>query len=158
MNGLKRWWPILESVGSITSVIVESETCTTSQANRQNTRTGTLSFSSCSSGSCSSHQSGQLMAKWFNDHHGGHERGCDTFKSFKRGIPWDFAVQARGHHNTEKLGDTHRLWLEKHVREINTFGRAVPLPLSSLDLMAFLSFTSLRQTVIKLKKYKFTSP
>ena len=56
-----------------------------------------------------------------NDHHGGHERGCDTFKNFKPGIPWDFAVQARGHHNTEKLGDTHRLWLEKHVRGDNHF-------------------------------------
>ena len=56
-----------------------------------------------------------------NDHHGGHERGCDTFKNFKPGIPWDFAIQARGHHNTEKLGDTHRLWLEKHVRGDNHF-------------------------------------
>ena len=56
-----------------------------------------------------------------NDHHGGHERGCDTFKNFKPGIPWDFAVQARGHHNTEKLGDSHRLWLEKYVRGDNHF-------------------------------------
>jgi len=50
-----------------------------------------------------------------NDHHGGHERGCETFKAFKPGVPWDFAVQARGHHNTEKLGDDCRLWLEKQV-------------------------------------------
>ena len=50
-----------------------------------------------------------------NDHHGGHERGCETFKMFQPGVPWDFAIQARGHHNTEKLGDDCKLWLEKHV-------------------------------------------
>ena len=50
-----------------------------------------------------------------NDHHGGHERGCDTFKNFQDGVPWDFAIQARGHHNTEKLGDNCKIWLEKHV-------------------------------------------
>jgi dienelactone hydrolase len=51
-----------------------------------------------------------------NDHHGGHERGEQTFKAFKPGVAWDFAIQARGHHNTEKLGDNAKLWLEKHVR------------------------------------------
>ena len=56
-----------------------------------------------------------------NDHHGGHERGCKTFKTFKPGVPWDFAVQARGHHNTEKLGDNCKLWLEKHVLGKNHF-------------------------------------
>lgn len=50
-----------------------------------------------------------------NDHHGGHERSETTFNLFKPGVPWSFAVQARGHHNTEKLGDDCRLWLEKHV-------------------------------------------
>ena len=30
-----------------------------------------------------------------NDHHGGHERGCETFKNFNPEVPWDFAVQAR---------------------------------------------------------------
>lgn len=50
-----------------------------------------------------------------NDHHGGHERGCDTFKRFKPGVAWDFAMQARGHHNTEKLGNDCKLWLEKQV-------------------------------------------
>ncbi len=50
-----------------------------------------------------------------NDHHGGHERGEQTFKSFKSNVPWSFAHQARGHHNTEKLGDNCKLWLEKHV-------------------------------------------
>ncbi|HML74346.1 MAG TPA: prolyl oligopeptidase family serine peptidase [Anaerohalosphaeraceae bacterium] len=50
-----------------------------------------------------------------NDHHGGHERGEQTFKMFKSGVPWSFAIQARGHHNTEKLGDDCKLWLEKYV-------------------------------------------
>lgn len=50
-----------------------------------------------------------------NDHHGGHERSEQTFKMFKPGVPWSFAIQARGHHNTEKLGDGCKLWLEKYV-------------------------------------------
>lgn len=50
-----------------------------------------------------------------NDHHGGHERSETTFRMFKPGVPWSFAIQARGHHNTEKLGDDGRLWLEKYV-------------------------------------------
>jgi len=61
-------------------------------------------------------QAACLWLNGSNDHHGGHERGCDTFKDFKPGVPWDFAVQARGHHNTEKLGDNCKVWLEKHVR------------------------------------------
>lgn len=62
-----------------------------------------------------------------NDHHGGHERGGDTFRDFKPGVPWDFAVQARGHHNTEKLGDDCKLWLEKHVRGDEHFWPARPV-------------------------------
>lgn len=50
-----------------------------------------------------------------NDHHGGHERSETTFKMFKPGVPWSFAVQVRGHHNTDKLGDGCKLWLEKYV-------------------------------------------
>lgn len=50
-----------------------------------------------------------------NDHHGGHERGETTFKMFKPGVPWSFAIQARGHHDTDRLGDDCRLWLEKYV-------------------------------------------
>ena len=56
-----------------------------------------------------------------NDHHGGHERGPDSFKMFKEGIPWDYAVQARAHHSTDKLGDNCKLWLEKHVLGKNHF-------------------------------------
>ena len=50
-----------------------------------------------------------------NDHHGGHERGEQNFKKFQTGVPWDFAHQARAHHDTSKLGNTAKLWLEKHV-------------------------------------------
>lgn len=50
-----------------------------------------------------------------NDHHGGHERSEQTFTMFKPGVPWSFAIQARGHHNTDKLGDDCKRWLEKHV-------------------------------------------
>lgn len=56
-----------------------------------------------------------------NDHHGGHERGEQTFKMFKPGVPWAFAHQPRGHHDTDKLGDDCKLWLEKYVlgKDIN---------------------------------------
>ena len=68
-----------------------------------------------------------------NDHHGGHERGCETFKNFKSGVHWDFAVQARGHHNTEKLGDNCRLWLEKHVLGEKHFWPDRPQSIIKLD-------------------------
>ena len=68
-----------------------------------------------------------------NDHHGGHERGCDTFKNFKQGTPWDFAIQARGHHNTEKLGDNCKVWLEKHVLGKKNFWAARPKSEIKLD-------------------------
>ena len=61
-----------------------------------------------------------------NDHHGGHERAGQSFAMFKPGVPWDFAVQARGHHNTEKLGNNCKLWLEKHVLGKNHFWPARP--------------------------------
>ncbi len=56
-----------------------------------------------------------LFLNGSNDHHGGHERGLESFKRFPSGVPWTFAVQANGHHNTEKVGQDTRLWLEKHV-------------------------------------------
>ena len=71
-------------------------------------------------------QAASLWLNGSNDHHGGHERGCDTFKDFKAGVPWDFAIQARGHHNTEKLGDNCKVWLEKHVRGDSHFWPARP--------------------------------
>lgn len=50
-----------------------------------------------------------------NDHHGGHERSEQTFKLFKPGVPWSYAIQARGHHNTEKIDQACAMWLDKHV-------------------------------------------
>jgi dienelactone hydrolase len=50
-----------------------------------------------------------------NDHHGGHERGIESFKLFKPGVPWAYAIQARGHHDTDKIGHDAKLWLEKYV-------------------------------------------
>ena len=55
---------------------------------------------------------------WLNgssDHHGGFERGIESFKMFKPGIPWSYAVQARGHHNVEKVDQDSKMWLEKYV-------------------------------------------
>ena len=50
-----------------------------------------------------------------NDHHGGHERGEQTFRDFKPHIPWSFAHQPRGHHATRDIGQNAKLWLDKHV-------------------------------------------
>ena len=50
-----------------------------------------------------------------NDHHGGHERGEQTFQNFQPNVPWSFAHQPRGHHDTQDIGQNTRLWLEKHV-------------------------------------------
>ena len=50
-----------------------------------------------------------------NDHHGGHERAEQTFKMFQPGVPWSFAHQPRGHHDTDDIGQNCKLWLEKHV-------------------------------------------
>lgn len=68
-----------------------------------------------------------------NDHHSGHERGGETFKMFKPSVPWSFAIQARGHHNTEKLGDDCKLWLEKYVLGKNVAWPARPQSEISLD-------------------------
>ncbi len=68
-----------------------------------------------------------------NDHHSGHERGGETFKLFRPSVPWSFAIQARGHHNTEKLGDDAKLWLEKYVLGKNTPWPARPHADLTLD-------------------------
>ena len=121
MSESKRWWPILESVGSITSVIVESGNMNFHRGKSTKPRTGTLSLAVAPQAHAPHIKAASLWLNGSNDHHGRHEQRCDNFKKNKQGIPWDFAVQARGHHNTEKLGDTHRLWLEKHVRGDNHF-------------------------------------
>jgi hypothetical protein len=74
-----------------------------------------------------------LFLNGSNDHHGGHERGLESFKHFPKGVPWDFAVQARGHHNTEKLGPGAKLWLEKHVLGKDIFWPARPTSSIRLD-------------------------
>ncbi len=56
-----------------------------------------------------------LFLNGSNDHHGGHERGLESFKTFPKNVPWSFAIQARGHHDTEKIGHNTKFWLEKHV-------------------------------------------
>ncbi len=50
-----------------------------------------------------------------NDHHGGHERGEQTFKMLPANVPWSFAHQPRGHHDTTDIGQNTKLWLQKHV-------------------------------------------
>ncbi|HUU93470.1 MAG TPA: dienelactone hydrolase family protein [Phycisphaerae bacterium] len=57
-----------------------------------------------------------LFLNGTNDHHGGHERGHDTLKALPKGIPHAVAHQARGGHDTEKLGKNHQLWLDKYVK------------------------------------------
>lgn len=64
-----------------------------------------------------------LFLNGSNDHHGGHERGLESFKQFPAGVPWSFAIQARGHHDTDKVEHNTKLWLAKHV-----LGDNIPWP------------------------------
>jgi len=74
-----------------------------------------------------------LFLNGSNDHHGGFERGLESFKMFKPGVPWTFAVQARGHHNTDKIEQDCRLWLEKFVAGKDIFLPARPKSAIRLD-------------------------
>ena len=56
-----------------------------------------------------------LFLNGSNDHHGGHERGLESFKKFPKDVPWSFAIQARGHHDTDKIDHNTKFWLEKQV-------------------------------------------
>ena len=56
-----------------------------------------------------------LFLNGSNDHHGGHERGLESFKKFPPGVPWSFAIQGRGHHDTEKIGHNTKFWLDRYV-------------------------------------------
>lgn len=67
-----------------------------------------------------------LFLNGTNDHHGGHERGHDTLGGLPDGVPRAVAHQARGHHNTEKLGRNHELWLAKYVKGEDVFWPANP--------------------------------
>jgi len=74
-----------------------------------------------------------LFLNGSNDHHGCCERGLESFKMFKPGVPWAFAVQARGHHNTEKIGQDCKMWLEKYVLGKEVFWPAHPQAVITLD-------------------------
>ncbi len=74
-----------------------------------------------------------LFLNGSNDHHGGHERGLESFKHFPPGVPWSFAVQARGHHNTERIGQDTKLWLERHVLGREVFWPEQPASQIRLD-------------------------
>jgi dienelactone hydrolase len=74
-----------------------------------------------------------LFLNGTNDHHGGHERGLESFKMFQKGVPAAFAQQARGHHNTEKIGQNTKIWLEKHVLGKQHFWAKLPQAELSLD-------------------------
>ena len=74
-----------------------------------------------------------LFLNGSNDHHGGHERGLESFKRFKPGVPWAFAVQARGHHNTEKIEQDCKLWLDKYVLGKDVFWPEHPKSQIRLD-------------------------
>jgi hypothetical protein len=68
-----------------------------------------------------------------NDHHGGHERALESFKLFKPGVPRAYAIQARGHHNTERIEQDTKMWLEKHVLGKDVFWPAQPASALRLD-------------------------
>ena len=51
--------------------------------------------------------------KEYDPNHGDFKE--EIVKKFPRGVPWSFAIQARGHHDTEKIGHDTKFWLEKHV-------------------------------------------
>jgi len=74
-----------------------------------------------------------LFLNGSNDHHGCFERGLESFKRFAPGVPWSFAVQARGHHNTDKLDQNTKMWLEKYVLGKDVFWPAHPKSEIRLD-------------------------
>lgn len=74
-----------------------------------------------------------LFLNGSNDHHGVFERGLESFKMFKKGVPWAFAVQVRGGHNTEKIGQDTKMWLEKYVLNQEVFWPEHPKSEIKLD-------------------------
>ncbi|NME70742.1 NPCBM/NEW2 domain-containing protein [Flammeovirga aprica] len=99
----------------------------------------------------------KVPALWLsgtNDHHGGHERSEHIFKSFSKNVPWDFALQARGHHNTEKLGDDAKVWLEKHVIGTKHFWPQRPVSGITLDAKGIPSYKITPANIDKVKEVK----
>jgi len=74
-----------------------------------------------------------LFLNGSNDHHGVFERGLETFKVFPKDVPWAFAVQVRGHHNTERIGQDTKMWLEKYVLKKDVFWPGHPKSSIKLD-------------------------
>ncbi|MCX7417864.1 MAG: prolyl oligopeptidase family serine peptidase [Planctomycetia bacterium] len=74
-----------------------------------------------------------LFLNGSNDHHGVCERGLETFKVFPKNVPWAFAMQVRGHHNTEKVGQDAKMWLEKYVLGKDVFWPQNPQSKIRLD-------------------------
>lgn len=96
-----------------------------------------------------------LFLNGSNDHHGGHERGLESFKHFPVGVPWAFAVQARGHHNTEKVGQDTKLWLEKHVLGRDIFWPEQPAAELRLDPQGIPQLVVTPASPEKLKSVEF---
>jgi len=74
-----------------------------------------------------------LFLNGSNDHHGCGERGLESFKLFKPGVPWAFALQARGHHNADKINQDCKMWLEKYVLGKDIFWPSHPKSEIKLD-------------------------
>lgn len=74
-----------------------------------------------------------LFLNGSNDHHGVFERGLETFKRFPKNVPWAFAVQVRGHHNTDKIEQDTKMWLEKYVLQKDVFWPSHPEAVLKLD-------------------------
>jgi dienelactone hydrolase len=74
-----------------------------------------------------------LFLNGSNDHHGVCERGLETFKVFPKTVPWAFAIQIRGHHNTDSIGQNTKMWLEKYVIQKDVFWPGHPQSSIKLD-------------------------
>lgn len=74
-----------------------------------------------------------LFLNGTNDHHGVCERGLETFKIFPKQVPWAFALQVRGHHNTERIGQDAKMWMNKHVLKQDVFWPQHPQSALGLD-------------------------
>ena len=78
---------------------------------------------------------------------------CDTFKNFKPGI---LGLNSGTSRITLKNWNTHRLWLEKHVRGDNHFWPDRPSSKIILELMAFDFLTPANTNQIKKCKFSMS--
>ena len=96
-----------------------------------------------------------LFLNGSNDHHGCCERGLESFKMFKPGVPWAFAMQVRGHHNTEKIGQDCKMWLEKYVLGKEVFWPAHPKAEIKLDAEGVPTLTVTPSNPDRVQKVEF---